>query len=221
MNCLECQALLQRRLDGEPIGDADCDAHLADCAQCRAWQHSSVRLLEGVRRWPAPKPPVGFSQRLTGMVLRERETYRRRLRWAAGIAIAASVLLVLLNLNHPQPDNPDPNKGIGKNDKLPGPKNAPGLNPTLDEVRTAVASLTERVAKGTRDNTQIIVTAVNPLEGQPKAKQGEPPLDAYVKTLSNAGQGVSDAVQPVANSAQRAVNYFLKGVPVAKAKTTN
>src|SRR5262245_23583264 len=169
MNCLECQALLQRRLDGEAIGLAGLDAHLADCAQCRAWQHSSVRLLEGVRQWPAPKPPVGFSQRLTGLVLRERDTRRRRFRWAAGIAIAASVLLVLLNLNRPGSDKPDPGKGIVKNDKDPRP--GPGLNPTLDEVRTAVASLTERVAKGTRDNTQIIVTAVNPLEAKPKVKE--------------------------------------------------
>ena len=46
-------------------------------------------------------------------------------------------------------------------------------------------------------------------------------LDAYVKTINGAGQGVTEAVQPVMQSGQRAVNYFFKGLPPSKAKSTN
>lgn len=222
MNCLECRNLLQRRLDGESILDGELETHLRGCAECRGWQGSSVRLLEGVRRLPQSGPPLGFSQRLTGLVLRDRERRRRRFRWfLAGGAIAASILLIVV-VNHNrrlEPDDRKSDQGIAnKNPAIP-PKDAPGLNPTLDEVRFAVASLTDRVAKGTKENTQLLVSAVNPMETTPTAKTQDSGLNSYVKTVSGAGQGVSEAVQPVMQSGQRAVNYFFKGLPPAKLKT--
>jgi predicted anti-sigma-YlaC factor YlaD len=223
MNCLECQDLMQRRLDGEALLAPEMDAHLASCPECRIWQASSVRLLEGVQKLPAAKPPVGFSQRLTGLVLRAREQRRRRVRWVVGAAVAASILLILmLNGNRPTPDGPNPAADIAKKDPPPRFKETQGLNPTLDEVRTAVASLTDRVAKSTKENTQILLNVANPMDVAPQGKAGDAPLDAYVKTVSGAGQGVSDAVQPVTQSAQRAVTYFFRGIPpVAKTKGAN
>ena len=58
MNCLECQDLLQRRLDGETVpGSAALEQHLAGCQSCRHTHAAGALLLEGLKELP-PSPPL-------------------------------------------------------------------------------------------------------------------------------------------------------------------
>src|SRR5271166_1397366 len=93
MNCLECQDVLQQRLDGDPIADrAALDLHLAACAECRARHAAAQRLEEGLRGTPRPTPPADLTDRTVARVLDDR-LRRLRLRRRVGFLLAASLLL--------------------------------------------------------------------------------------------------------------------------------
>ncbi len=86
MNCLECQEVLQRRLDGvSSPPDAALDQHLTACAICRQRHLAAPRLLEGLRAIPRPVPPPVLAARVVALALRDRQ--RRRLRCAAACTL--------------------------------------------------------------------------------------------------------------------------------------
>src|ERR1017187_2765388 len=97
MNCLECQELLQRRLDGERIAAEALDRHLSECATCRELHAGAVRLLDGLKRMPRPALAPNFAQAIVAEVRwdrRQRQEKTRR-RVMLTMALAASVLLIL------------------------------------------------------------------------------------------------------------------------------
>jgi predicted anti-sigma-YlaC factor YlaD len=59
MNCMHIRQAISARLDGEPLGvDSDAfDAHLASCAECRAFATSAGELHRAMRLAPAPEIP--------------------------------------------------------------------------------------------------------------------------------------------------------------------
>jgi len=59
MNCMHIREAISARLDGEPLGvDPDAlDAHLASCAECRAFAASAGELHGVMRLAPAPEIP--------------------------------------------------------------------------------------------------------------------------------------------------------------------
>src|SRR3954464_9110154 len=59
MTCMQIHQAISARLDGEDPGldDATVYAHLATCAECRAFAHSSETLHRRVRLAPAPTVP--------------------------------------------------------------------------------------------------------------------------------------------------------------------
>ena len=63
MDCLDCQELLQRRLDGEPTSfdPVGLAAHLSLCPDCRDWYAAAQCLLDGVCLLAPPRPPAGKS----------------------------------------------------------------------------------------------------------------------------------------------------------------
>src|SRR5438309_855882 len=117
MNCLECQDILQRRLDGGPTApDPGLDQHLAQCAPCRERHAAARRLLDGLRALPRPTLPDAFAARVVSAVMRDRERRRARVRRSLYVtaALAASILFMLLVAYLRKP-----NLGDGKTD--PGP----------------------------------------------------------------------------------------------------
>src|SRR5262245_29537086 len=94
MNCLECQELLQRRLDGLAVADrAALERHLAACPECRS-RHAAVAVLEeGLRTLPRAEPPADLAGRTAALLLLDRARRLRR-RWV-GAAFAASLLLAV------------------------------------------------------------------------------------------------------------------------------
>src|SRR5947209_5444398 len=95
MNCLECQDLLQRRLDGESnIFSPALEQHLAECSFCGGLHACAQVLLDGLQALSIPQCPPNLTRRLTELVLADRRQRlrRRRLRLMFGGPLAASVL---------------------------------------------------------------------------------------------------------------------------------
>jgi hypothetical protein len=208
MNCAECHALLQQRLDGEPIADAGLDRHLAGCPECRQLFAAGRRLEEGLLRLPLALPPVGLNDRLVAAILadRRRRLIRRRLAAAAGFAVAASVVVaVWLGSGGPAPQ-PVPGPMVQVQPPPPSPT-APSLRDSVDELGAVVAALVRRATAETLDQTLRLWPDPMP------ETAAEPAADLLVQSLYDAGQGVSAGLEPVTSSARRAVDLFLRELP--------
>ena len=212
MNCLECQDLLQRRLDGEPLADsAALEQHLRVCPTCREQHQSAQLMLDGLRAASPPMAPEYLAPRIVAAVVDQRMQLRLRRRVWTGVAVAASLLLMALagylwlptDRNDPGPDV------IGKKDNRPKHE-APSLGRSIEEARAAMTNLTEQLANKTKKQAQLILAAANPMDlSLPPAPPLEVPADA-ARSLQQAGQGVGEGVQTVARSARRAMNYFAR-----------
>src|SRR5919108_390568 len=98
MNCLECQELLQRRLDGAPVADsAALEEHLRVCSTCRAQHQSAQLMLEGLRALPSLPAPEYLAPRIVAAVVRDQTAQSRwRRRVWTGVAAAASLMLMAI-----------------------------------------------------------------------------------------------------------------------------
>jgi hypothetical protein len=154
MNCPECQELLQRRLDGEPLLDrTELNQHLAACPECRE-RHAAAGLLEeGLRLLPRPTPPAHLAQRTAEQLIRDRLMRLRRRRVWASLALAASVLLAALagyfalwpeGQKQPVAVAPPAKKD-------PPPRDGPTLRQGAQEARQALGALADRVGDQLRD----------------------------------------------------------------------
>jgi hypothetical protein len=218
MTCQECQQRLQDRLDGRAAGGAAFETHLAACAACRGLHAAAARLEAGLRRLAPPCPPGGLRDRIVARVLtdRRRRAWRRRL--AAGLALAASLLIVaVVALRWPRqpevaavPPPPAPEERPAPPDGPPG-EPPPSLRDNVAEATSAVASLTRRTADETVGQGRLLVPSVS-LPADPMG--GAAPLEPPAQSLREAGQGVSTSLAPVTNSARRAVGLFLRDLPV-------
>jgi anti-sigma factor RsiW len=102
--CAELRAELVAFLDEElaPEARARVEAHLADCAACRAELERLWKALGALDALPATQPGPGFEARLEAALARERKPawWARWLRpapaLALGGALAAALLLVVL-----------------------------------------------------------------------------------------------------------------------------
>ena len=115
MNCLECQDLLQKRLDGEASAGADAlEQHLNQCPACREQQVAALRLLDGLKSMAKPQPAPDFAATMTATVLRDRrhrhEKMRRRV--VLTVALAASVMFMLVIAYSWMPRTPTDDLGV-------------------------------------------------------------------------------------------------------------
>jgi hypothetical protein len=233
MNCLECQDILQHRLDGEPNApNAALDHHLAQCAPCRERHAAARRLLDGLQAFPRPTLPAAFAGRVIAAVVRDRERRRARVRRSLYVtaALAASILFMLLiaYFRAPDPDGkPDPgpivHDATPRQDIVPPPVEDNNKQPEKKDERKheqgdTLASLSERLADKTLDRARAMWTAANPVEGLPV---GELPDVANVKELEPAAeplrqakQDASDSLNAVTHSARRAFDYFARELPM-------
>ena len=87
----------------------------------------------------------------------------------------------------------------------------------MEEAGSAVASLTSRTADETVAKTKgLIPVIVDPSIGNFDLP---PPLDPPAQDAAQAGEGVSSGLEPVADSARRAVGLFLRELPPMDAPT--
>jgi hypothetical protein len=230
MNCLECQEILQRRLDsGSTAPNPALDQHLAQCAPCRERHAAACRLLDGLGAFPRPTLPAAFAARVVDAVLRDRARRRARVRRSLYVtaALAASILIMLL-IAYFRPlisgeGKTDPGQMV---DVVPRhdvvPPNVPDTKkePEKKDERKApradtFASLTGRLADKTLDQAKALWTVANPVEGLPV---GELPtvkeLEPAAEPLRQAKQDATESLTAVTHSARRAFDYFARELPM-------
>jgi hypothetical protein len=231
MNCPESHEMLQRRLDGlAAVPSAALEGHLAACAECRERHAAAQRLAEAIRRCDQPVPPPHLAPRIVARVLAEQRARRAWVRRAwTGAVVAAGLLLAALALAFwaglgPQRLNPDEQgplihkapppekKAVGQN-----PDRAPLLDQALDEAREAALALTRKTAGETLAQARRWLAPANPLSvpGLGNGPGLAPVLDPPAQTFREAGKSVTTGLKPVARSARRAVDLFLREVTPA------
>lgn len=220
MNCEFCQDLMQQQLDGVAVVVApEVERHLAECSRCAALWATSHRLYAGLRLLTPPCPPLEFSERLVAGVLAERRARRRRGRvYGAVVGLAAGLLLAaaavglyaagLLTPRQPVVVNNTPAPKLVPDELKPTP--APSVRVTVGDAGNALASLTTRTADETVGQTRLLVPVVT---GPSLDELDTPPGIEPTKSYLEAGQGVSVALQPVTNSAERALKLFRRDLP--------
>jgi hypothetical protein len=219
MNCLECQELLQKSLDGERIAaSAMLDQHLGQCTPCREQHAAAARLVEGLRHVPKPKPPANFTQILVAEVMRDRRQRQGRMRRRVFVttALAASVLLILFTaswlLPRSRTDEGQPVVAYDRTRAIPSRNDsAEPKDPDNPEPRHALSALTDRLADTTRDHAKVVQVAMN-LDGMDKLPAvNELTVDPSVR---EAGQEVSDGVRSVTRNTRRAFDFFARELPM-------
>jgi hypothetical protein len=212
MTCTEFHDLLQPRLDGHGE-NGELAAHAAACPDCRARLVLVQRLETGLHALARPRPNKTSTNRIVAIVLADQRARRRR-RFAAVTvaALAASVLLAVLigsRLGRQEPNDETaklpPPEPVVRNTPAPQDRDKPGTS--LRESVTGVAQLTMRSADET---VRSLIPYSQANEQRPSA------LSSSVAPLREAGNSVTTGLEPVADSAKRALNLFLGDAPAAR-----
>lgn len=221
MNCSESQNLLQRRLDGEPPGDsAELARHLADCAECRGLHAAAGHLEAGLRLGRPPVVPSYFTEAVVGHLLADRRGRQRR-RWLVSVALAASLLLAVglafywqgigfTTKTVPIASSTAPiDKKIATAPVAPAAKR-PSFRENMAQAGSAVASLTRRATDETLNESRMLIPET--LSGP--TVQGA--IDTSAQPLREASEGVTSGLEPVTTSARRAMNMFMRDIPLTE-----
>jgi hypothetical protein len=225
MNCLECQDILQRRLDGGPATpNPALGQHLAQCAPCRERHAAARRLLDGLRTFPSPTLPAGFAARVVDAVLRDRARRRARVRRSLYVtaALAASILFMLLIAYFRPPSASDGNADPGpmadvvpRHDIAPPPVADKKEDERKAPKGDTFAALSGRLADKTLDQAKAMWTIANPVDGLPV---GDLPnvkeLEPVAEPLRQAQQDATESLGAVTHSARRAFDYFARELPM-------
>jgi hypothetical protein len=217
VSCRAYHDLLQRVLDGDPVADrATLERHLGECPACRELHAAADRLQRGLRLLTPPRPPAALAARLSAAVLADRRARRRTwLRRYVGLALAAAACLLAAFLTKPfwlGGPNRDPERHpappeMARNNP---PERTPTLRASMEEAGTAVASLTARTAAKTWGPTRKLLTAL------PEVRVA-PPFDPSAVSMREATLSVREGLEPVTNSARRAVDLLLRELPAGLA----
>ncbi len=217
MNCLECQELLQARMDGEPIAADALEQHLNECASCRDQHLAAQRLLEGLKELPAITPDPGFARALAATIIQDRRQRRDKTRRRVFLtaALAASVMLILFAAYYWFPRTPTETIVVKDQPKKQAPpikEKTPEQIEKAPEPRSPLTPMMDRWADATRNHAKVMLAATNldVVENLP-AVDNLPPIDPGVR---EASQEVSDGVRTVTRNARRAFDFFARELPM-------
>jgi hypothetical protein len=221
MTCRQFEDLLNERLDGREVGDpAALAEHVRTCTDCRGLEAASRRLQQGLHR-PPPQPSPDLAARIVARVAADRRRRGRRVRyrWRVTVALAACLVLALglrtdwfgLRglVRGPAPAN-QVTRQQEPSDKRQEPAEAETLRDSVAEASRAVAALTRETTTETVNQTRSLLPEVAP-PALPPVDLAQ--LEPTTRPWREAGEGVTMALEPVANSARRAVNLFLRELP--------
>jgi hypothetical protein len=242
MNCDVAHDLLQQCLDGTPIESPEWLAHLRQCGDCRSRAAAGRRLQDGLHRLTAPLPPPGLAERIAERVLLDHRRTRRRARQrlVVSLALAASLILALtVRLDwrvSPSRSEVHPSEQVAKTIRggLPAEtgvslritndrqnagsiqQRSPTLSESAAEVGEVFTVLRNQTADETLGQTRRWVSSV-PSPALPKVDLTA--MVAPTRPLREAGEGVSQGLEPVTNSARRAVDLLLRELPMETTET--
>ncbi len=214
MTCHDCQILLQQSLDHETIADsAGLEQHLAGCADCRAWQAAARQLEKGIRHLPRPEPTPELTRRIVRAVLAERRMRRRRHVLTVSALAASLLIAVFLAAYLLRPDTRQETLAVqtppASQPRTPENMETPEPSLSLRDSVAEVAQLTLRKADETVGQARSLWPNAAPKELRPVPSPLTPPVDP----LREAGSSVTAGLEPVADSARRAFNLFLREIP--------
>jgi hypothetical protein len=220
VNCLECQELLQRRLDGAAVPDrAALERHLASCPECRERHAAAALLLEGLGSLPPPQPAPDLADRTAARVLRDLRARRLRRRLWIGLTLAASLLLAVVGYLRLSPSALETPPSAKAPPKVKAPAKAgPSLRESMDETRDALEALAGRIASKAAEQARALNDSTSAVQfvslgAVPQMAPLTQPLDATAEGLRQGGRGAALGVRTVSASARRAFNYFLRKMP--------
>lgn len=199
--CAVGQAALQRLLDGDANWDTpDAASHRVECIACR----EELALAGSLGRSMTVVVPA----ELTDRVLKTAVSAHRR-RWTiryagAGLALAASIVLAVMKFQPTQTVESVPGPVAVAPRVEPQIANGPmkPLGESVSEARDAIFSLANRKATETRDQSTILL---------PNPKMPETPAgDNRLEPLADARTGAARSVEPIRDSARRAINFFAR-----------
>jgi hypothetical protein len=220
MNCHECEALLQRQLDGETLVQAELDRHLAQCSNCRSLFAAGQLLLSGLRRMPAPVPPEALTRRIVNRVLEDHIRSYRRVRWAVAVAmVAASVLFVVWVYYYVQPDNTGPAalpmaKADDANRDKGNSSDKDKNQQAIQQARHALDHLTTRIIDRSRKEVDETPEVTVLVEG-PRLDQLRDLADIR---LARQRSGMAIGLQTVAATTRRGLDFMLRDNPRVEPK---
>ena len=221
MNCLECQELLQKRMDGASANTAVAlEPHLSQCATCREQYACALSLLDGLQHLPKPKLSANFARSMVAQVMHDRRQRQQKMRRRVFVtmALAASLLFTLMVVYYwvPRAGNSDSAKeklvkDTWKKEGL-APNHEPKTLPKKEEPRNVFSALTDRWADTTREHAKVLAAAakIDAIEKLPA-----------VGELPEAGQEVSDGVQAVTRNARKAFDFFARELPMPELDPKN
>jgi predicted anti-sigma-YlaC factor YlaD len=216
VNCRAAHDLLHKRLDGVPVESPELSEHLRGCSECRALAAATRRFQEGLHLMTPPTPPPDLAERIVERILRDRRRTRSRARrrLAVSLALAAGLFIALvyrLDWRVEIPQERSRNRETIAAKPTSSATTPPTLGESVREAREAVAALTTQAAGETVERTRWLVkVSRSSLPDVPLA----PALDPPTEPLRQAGEGVSEGLEPVTNSARRAIDLFLRELPL-------
>lgn len=202
MNRTDCDTfaeIVQAVLDGDrPRSALDTD-HAATCDDCRAIADSAKSLEVGIAALARTIPPRDFVADVIPVVLAERRRERFMHRAAATAALAASVLAAVALWYPTRPND----RAVTHRDPAPEPNlvKPPAIEGSLREAGTAFVSLTKRTAIETLTPARNLLAGIELSDAIPEVDPPRPDTPP-----------VASPIAPIANTARRAINLFIRDV---------
>ena len=214
MNCPESKAFLQCRLDGRSnsqMEPPELQMHLAACRSCRELHAVASRLIEGLALMPSFEPPAHLADLITGRVLRGRRRYRQLLTL---VTVLAATMLLALTVYSRKFGSIVIRGSVGQVAYAPphSTTSVP-INQSALEVGQAFASLAQRTAGATIDQSRLLMPLVVPAGDVSLSRVQLPYSQQPANYFQESALGVSQGLEPVTSSARRALNLFLREVP--------
>ncbi|MFL5328610.1 MAG: zf-HC2 domain-containing protein [Gemmataceae bacterium] len=192
-NCDLALDLLQRRLDGDfALTTPEVDAHVANCASCRA-RFATAELF--LHAYP-PRPRVGFADRMTVAVRRDSRN-REVTRWAAVSVAIAAAIVVAVRVAWP-----------GAPTELPPVARVtfgPSVEDRIAQAKTTVVAW--------RDAATQKVKMPSDWPAMTPNKDLATAFEPAKATFADASKGLASGFEPVTDSAKRAMNLFRRDLP--------
>jgi hypothetical protein len=207
MNCPDCRDSLQQWFDARTPDAAPPPL----CPVCAEWGVAAGRLDHGLRLLAASAAPASLADRIVARI-RARRRRRVRILFAAGGVAAAAMVLLAVWFSFPvrQPTKPEVNPPFAvKTPELEPVAPSVNLRNSVAQAGSAMASLTSRTADETVAKTRALLPAVV----DPSVGKLDLPTVAPARSFRETGESVTAGLEPVADSARRAVSLFFRELP--------
>ncbi|QEL19402.1 hypothetical protein [Limnoglobus roseus] len=197
--CGRFEVAVQRVLDGDLPIDALSDPHTESCPACREMAGATVALLTGLKSLPPVLPPANFADRVVPAVIAERRQadFRRSVRIAVA-SLAAAVVVAFLATEGRQ----SPQPAVASRSPDPVRIAPPSVTKSFAEAGSAVVSLTKRATEESLSPARNLFASLDTVRPTPAAV----PVQTDLRPTS------ASPVEPITNTAKRALNLFIRDV---------